>query len=355
MEIIIEKQALINAFDKIGKILPAKPVINSTGGILIEAKKDGISIISTDLQLTIKTFIEAKVKDKGVILVPGKNLISLIKKIPEDTIKITQTDNYVVIDNKSFQYKFLLMNVDEYPKLPLENESFTGLDNLSISTSDLFEMIKKTSYCVNPGDPRSCFRGVLLDKQNGILNMVASDTKRLALVKKQAGTDINIKVILPLRLIEVLPLIFKESDITMFFSKNQVILQSERTTLISQLLEGNFPDYEKVIPASDQLNTAIINTNLFHDSLERLSLMSNENFRAIKMNFRNNLLVLYIESPDSGSGEEKLNVNYSGPENTIIFNPDYLIQFLKTVTTEEIEFSFQGPVKSATIFMLQCR
>ncbi len=119
--------------------------------------------------------------------------------------------------------------------------------------------------------------------------------------------------------------------------------------MISQLLEGNFPDYEKVIPASDQLNTAIINTNLFHDSLERLSLMSNENFRAIKMNFRNNLLVLYIESPDSGSGEEKLNVNYSGPENTIIFNPDYLIQFLKTVTTEEIEFSFQGPVKSAKL------
>lgn len=349
MEILIERQVLISCLEKIGKILPVKPVISSTGGILIEAKKEGISITATDLQLTIKMFIEANVKDKGTILVPGKNFISLIKKIPEDNIKITQTENHAIIDNKSFQYKFLLMNVEEYPKLPSESEIFSEAGKFSISTSDLLEISKKTSYCVNPNETRMYFRGVLIEKKNGTFNMVATDTRRLSLIRKQVDTNVKVKIILPLRLIDVFPLIFKEGDITMFFSKNQVVLQSERTTLISQLLEGDFPDYEKVIPSSDKLNTATINTYSFLESLERLSLMSSESFSSIKMNFRKNMLVLSIESPDSGSGEEKLNIDYKGAENTVIFNPDYLIQFLKTVDTEEVEFSFQDPIKPAKI------
>ncbi len=349
MEIFIEKQVLINALDKIGRVLPSKPVISSTGGMLFEAKRDGVSITATDLQLTIKTFIEAKVKDKGTILIPGKNFISLIKKIPEDNIKIVQTENHAIVDNKSFQYKFLLMNVEEYPKLPSEGEILSGVGKLSISTTDLLDMIKKTSYCVNPGEPRMYFRGVLIEKKNGQLCMVATDTRRLSLVRRKMDTDVKVKLILPLRLVDVFPLIFKDTDITMLFSKNQIVLQSERTTLISQLLEGDFPDYEKVIPSSEKLNTATINTSLFLESLERLSLMLEESFSSMKMNFRKNMLVLSIESPESGSGEEKLNIEYTGTENTIIFNPDYLIQFLKTVATEEVEFSFQDPIKPAKI------
>lgn len=348
MEILVEKEKLLDALEKISRVLPSKPVITATGGILVEGKKDGITFTATDLQLTIKIFLECSVKDKGTFLIPGKNFISLIKKIPEQHIKITTRETSAVIDDKTFQYKFLLMNVDEYPKLPSEKES-QGTGDFIISSSILLDMIKKTSYCINPEEPRMYFRGVLIEKTDSVLNMVATDTRRLALVKKEVEGESKVKIILPLRLIEVFPLIFKEADVSMSFSKNQVILKSERITLISQLLEGDFPDYEKVIPASNKQGTAIINTNHLLDSLDRLSLMSTGNISSVKMNFRKNLLVLNIESPESGSGEERINIDYTGPENTIVFNPDYLIDFLKTVSQESVEFFFQDPVKPAKL------
>ncbi len=347
MKVIIEKEKMQEALEKVARILPSKPVISTTGGILIEGRKDGIVMTSTDLQLTIKIFVECEVEEKSTILIPGKTFISLAKKIPGEKVKITTKDNSAVIEDKSFQYRLLLMNVEEYPRLPSEKEG--SPEDFSISSSTLLEMIKKTSYCINPDEPRIYFRGVLLERKDSVLNMVATDTRRLSLVRKQLETEGKLKIILPLRLIEVMPSIFKDGDLKIILSKNQVVIKADKTTLISQLLEGEFPDYEKVIPASNKQSTAIIKTDELLDSLERLSLLSTESFRSVKMNFRKNLLVLTVESPESGSGEEKLNIEYAGAENTIIFNPEYLIQFLKTVSNEYIEFFFQDPVKPAKL------
>ncbi|MCM8763909.1 MAG: DNA polymerase III subunit beta [Candidatus Omnitrophica bacterium] len=349
MEIVIETEKVLDALEKISRVLPSKPVISATGGILVEGKKDGITLISTDLQLTLRLFVECDVKDKSTVLIPGKNFISLIKKIPEQHIKITAKENSAVISDKSFLYKFLLMNVEEYPKLPAERDGISESEGFIINSSILLDMIKKTVYCINPDEPRMYFRGVLMEKKNNTLNMVATDTRRLSLVKKEVQGENTIKIILPLHLIEVFPLVFKETDVSLSFSKNQITIKTERTTLISQLLEGEFPDYEKVIPSSNKQGTATIKTDDLLQSLERLSLMSSEKFISVRMNFRKNLLVLNIESPESGSGEERINIEYTGPENTVIFNPEYIIQFLKTVSQEHIEFFFQDPAKPAKL------
>ncbi|HXK45591.1 MAG TPA: DNA polymerase III subunit beta, partial [bacterium] len=229
MEIVIEKGKLLDGLDKISKILPTKPVIATTGGILVDGKKDGITLTATDLQLTIKIFIEAAVKDKGLILIPGKNFISLVKKIPEESIKITTRENSILVENKSFQYKFLLMDAEEYPKLPFDKEQTSESGDLVISSSILLDMIKKTSYCINPDEPRMYFRGVLMEKKGNLLNMVATDTRRLSLIRKEIQGEGKVKIILPMRLIDVFPVIFKEADVSMSFSKNQITLKSDRT------------------------------------------------------------------------------------------------------------------------------
>jgi DNA polymerase-3 subunit beta len=349
MELIIDKKILMDVLDKIAKVIPAKPAIASTGGILLEAKKDGITLTATDLQLTLKLFLECTVKDKTDVLIPGKKIISLIREIPEEKVKIATGESGIIIEDKNFQYKFLIMDINDYPKLPSDKD-FAGDENtLNISSEVFQEMITRTAYCINPDEPRIYFRGVLIDLRDGHLNMVATDTRRLSLVRKPMQTGKKMKLILPQRLLEVLPSIVKEGEMTISFTKNQIRFQTDRVTLISQLLEGEFPDYMKVIPPSEKLSSATIEAKQLLSSLERLVLLSSDTFNSVKMSFRRDMLVLNIESPQLGTGEEKLKIQYSGPDATIIFNPVYFIQFLKTVPQETVTFSFADPLKPARL------
>lgn len=349
MEITIAKDILLDGLDKIGRILPSKPPIASLGGIHLDGKKDGISLTATDLQLTLKVFLEGTVKDREEILFPGKKFISLVKEIPEKTIQLTTKENALFLGSKNFQYKFLLMNVEDYPKLPSEKELFNETDSASISALMFLDMISKTKYCINQDEPRMYFRGVLVEGKGKTLAMVATDTRRLSLVKKTVAGENEMKIILPVRLLEVLSSIIKEETLRVAFTKNQISFQSDRIILTSQLLEGEFPDYEKVIPTGDALHRAGIETKPFYESLSRLSLLSSEKFNSVKLNFRKDHLYLSFESPELGTGEEKLRIEYSGPDTNMIFNPEYIIDFLKTATKEKVEFSFLDGLKPALL------
>jgi DNA polymerase-3 subunit beta len=349
MEILIDKKMLLDGLDKIGKLLPSKPSIASLGGIYLEGKKDGISLTATDLQITLKVFLEAQVKEKEEILFPGKKFISLVKEIPDKTVQLRTKENTLFLSSKNFHYKFLLMNVDEYPKLPSEQELFAKSDKTTVPSSLLLEMIAKTKYCVNINEPRIYFRGVLMEGRGNTLTMVGTDTRRLSLIKKTLDSEISMKMILPLRFLEILPAVIPEESVAIAFTKNQIGVQSERMLFISQLLEGEFPEYEKVIPSGETLLCATINRAAFLESLSRISLLVSEKSNAMKFQFRKDLLVLSFESPDIGSGEEKLHMTYSGPDTDIVFNPEYVIDFLRTTEKESLSFFFLDKDKPALL------
>ncbi|MCL5674252.1 MAG: DNA polymerase III subunit beta [Candidatus Omnitrophica bacterium] len=347
MELIIERKELSGIIEKMGKVLPLKPPIVSLGGILMEAKKEGVSFTTTDLQLTLKIFMEGSVKEKGSILIPGKNFISLIKELPESSIKMITKDNYLIIENKNFQYKLLTMSIEDFPKLP-EQDISSEANSFVLSSEDFVDMIKKTCYCINPQEARVYFRGALFNSDTRILTMVGTDTRRMGLIKKETSNKNLLKILLPYKLLEVFPYLVKDEKMKVAVSKNQISFSTDRILLTSQLLEGEFPNYNTVFP-SGKLNYAKINTKELFSSLSRINLLSSLNFNSLYMHFRQNLLVLNLESPDIGLGEEKIKIEYSGPDVTMIFNPVYLIDFLKTVEEENIRLSFTEPTKPAQI------
>ncbi len=349
MELIIEKKELADVLDKMGKILPLKPPITSLGGILMEAKQNGLSFTTTDLQLTLRIFLECSIKEKGSLLIPGKNFISLIKELPESSIKIITKDNYLLIENKNFQYKLLTMSIEDFPKLPDQDISPES-NSFSLSSLDFIDMIKKTSYCINPQEARIYFRGALFNSDTKKIIMVGTDTRRMGLITKNITTPNPLKnIILPYRLLEIFPTIINEENMKISISKNQINFSTDRMFLTSQLLEGEFPNYNNVFPTG-KLNSAKINTTEILSSISRIKLLSSLNFNSLYMHFRQSLLVLKLESPEIGLGEEKIKIDYTGPEVDIIFNPAYLIDFLKTVEEENIIFSFTEPIKPAKIF-----
>ncbi|MCL5409039.1 MAG: DNA polymerase III subunit beta [Candidatus Omnitrophica bacterium] len=348
MEIILEKKELSEIIEKLSKVLPVKPPIVSLGCILLEPKKDGISFITTDLQLTLKIFLECSVKDKGNnILIPGKNFISLIKELPEDSIKIFTKDNYLIIENKNFQYKLLTMSSEDFPKLP-EKDIFSEGNSFNLSSKDFIDMIKKTYYCINSQEVRIYFRGALFNSDTKFLTMVGTDTRRMGLVKKEIITDKSLNILLPYKLLEVFSSIIKEENINISVSKNQISFNTDKLFLTSQLLEGDFPNYTSVLP-SGKLYSAKINTKEFFSSLSRINLLTSREFNSLHLNLKKNSLVLKLESPEVGLGEEQLKIEYSGPDSTIIFNPIYIIDFLKTVEEENVILSFTESIKPAQI------
>lgn len=349
MEIIIKRKDFIKVLDKVSEVISPKPAINILNGILIETKEEEIFLTATDLENTIRTSIEGKILNKGAILIQGKKLTSLIKQLDDEEIKITTQESQINIHSKNSIYTFIGMNYEEFPKLP----KFSGGVTIKLDSLFLKNTIEKSKFCIYPDEPRPYFRGALLEIKNKFFNFVATDTKRLSLIKTQLQQEIQepVKCLLPYKLLNLLPNILEEGEIEISIGKNQIFFKINNIFLTAQLLEGSqdFPDYEKAIPDEKKIKTAYINKNIFLSTLKRISLFTSERYNKVKFTFSKQKLNLYTNSPEIGEAQEKIIVEYDGDEQAIAFNPEYLLDFLQKAEGEKIIFGFTNDKKPALL------
>ncbi|HNS32686.1 MAG TPA: DNA polymerase III subunit beta, partial [bacterium] len=303
MEIIVKSSEIKNALDKISNILPAKPALMITNGILIEVKDDGVSCISTDLENTIKVNMECKIVKKGNLVIGGKKFISLIKQIPDDEIRITRKDSTVEIKCQNSKYSFIVMDYDEFPKFP----KFTGDAVVSIEGEKIKKAISKIKFCIDAEEPRPHFRGGLLDIKEDSLNLVATDTKRLAIFKITPETKYQktYKCLLPYKLINILPALIDDDNIDIAIGKNQISFKYKNTYLVAQLLSGSedFPDYAKVIPDETKQKEVFIKRDALLSTLKRLSLFTSDRYNKVKISLGKNVASFAVVSPDVGEAQ----------------------------------------------------
>ncbi len=340
MEIIVKSSEIRKALEKIGNILPAKPALMITNGILIEVKEDSLSCVSTDLENTIKLDIGCKVVKKGNAVIGGKKLISLVKQIPDEEIKITRKDNSIELKCQNSKYSFIMMDYDEFPKFP----KFTGDTVLTIEGSKLKKAIGKIKFCIDPEEPRPHFRGGLLDIREDSLNIVATDTKRLSLYRLllEKGEQKKCKCLLPYKLLSMLPSLVDDDAIDISIGKNQISFKYKDTYLVSQLLSGSedFPDYEKVIPDESKQKEIFIQRDTLLSTLKRISLFTSDRYNKVKISFGKNVAVFAVESPEVGEAQEKMDIEYSGQEQDLAFPPVSLVEFLQLLEGEQVRFGF---------------
>lgn len=345
MEITISKSSLNKVLEKIDSVLPLKPAIMITGGILIETKEENISFISTDLENTIKINIQAKVEKQGNIVIPGKKFISLIKQLGESDIKIEQKENNVDIKVKNSSYSFICMQQEEFPKFP----KFSGDINFTINGKELKTALDRVKFCINSEEARSHFRGGLLDVKEDGFNIVGTDTKRLALVelKSDKKNQQSFKYLLPYKLINTLLTLLHDEDVNISIGKNQVSFQFNDTFVVSQLLSGSedFPDYNNVIPEQKTLRFASVNRDELLSILKRISIFTNERYNKVKLSFSKNLVVFSINSPEVGEAQEKMAIEYVDEEQKLAFSPQFLIDFLQKIKDEKVHVGFTNEKK----------
>ena len=351
MKFSCSKDQLVHAVQVVQKAVSNKPQMPILSGIYINAQPDCFEIQATDYEIGISCKIEGLVTEPGAIVLSGRYFQEVVKRLPGDNIEIytNKEDNTVKLISLSAQFNLLSLPADEFPVLyPLIGETnFTIRDNI------LRDLIKKTVFAASNDEARPVFTGALLEVVDSEVLMVATNTHRLALKKENLDNITNnIKVIIPSKILNELARIMVSeipSPIKITCHHNQISFSFDNIYIISRIIEGQFPDYQRVIPPNFA-TTVAIKTADFSSAVERVSLISRDgDYNVVKLAFRNNEILITSNNPEVGKAEEAIAANIEGNELEIAFNAKYIVDILKNIDDEKIFFTLNTPLSPASI------
>jgi DNA polymerase-3 subunit beta len=335
MKFMVERDVLLSGVQIVQNVISAKAALPILSNILIEAQSNRIKLTATDLDIGISCVIPVDTQEPGAITVPAKRFGDIIRELPSDNVDVTtKKNNLVTIDAHSCQFKIMGVGREEFPKLP----EFKDQEVLKLEQSTLKSMLTLTSFAVSFDETRYILNGILFKIHKNILSLVATDGKRLAIIEKKLKQNIekDIYIIIPIKTIHELSRNLQdEGELSVVLSTNQAMFDLGDIIIISRLIEGEFPDYQQVIPpASPHILKA--DRTEFLLAVKRASLLSTPDYQAVKLEVFKNKLVFSKSTPDVGESREEVSVDYQGQEMVVGFNPNYLIDVLKNLTEDTV-------------------
>jgi DNA polymerase-3 subunit beta len=348
MKIKLQKEDLFSNLQKIQNIVTTKTTLPILSYVLLNTEQKELRITATDLDIGISCRIPVENLESGSVCLPARKFFEIIRELPSNDIEITvKKNNLTNIKTKSCEFKIMGLNPEEFPKLPEFKES----QIINIKSEILKKAITLTSFAVSLDETRYILNGVLFHFQDSKISIVATDGRRLAIKEEKLPNSINkeIKVIIPIKAIRELERNLNDTEeVLMVLGKNQIGFEFTNVLLVSRLIEGDFPDYQQVVPP-EAIHKIKINRQLFLGAIRRASLLATPDYQAIKLEVFKNKLVVSKSTPDIGESYEELPIEYDGKEILIGFNPDYLIDVLKNLDEEDIEFELTESEKPGVI------
>ncbi len=255
-------------------------------------------------------------------------------------------NNIVTIDCQNAHFKVNSLPKEDFPKLPTyKNQEFITLEQQTLK-----EMLNKTSFAVSRDETRYILTGILFEITPQKMALVATDGRRLAYVEKKLDikTQKPRKMIVPIKAITELGKTLKEGELKIYFGENQATFDMGDIVIISRLIEGEFPNYEQVIP-KEQKDKLRVDKDKLLSATRRASLLTSQDSQAIKLDIFKNKMVISKNTPDIGEAREELEVEYGGSNISIGFNPTYLIDALKNMEEENVALEITAPDKPGVI------
>lgn len=345
MKFSISRDSLFEAVQKVQSVVEKKNTIQILGNILCIAEKEKISLCATDLEVGVKVTIPAEIKEEGKVTLSAKHFTDIVKELPSEPLWITKKQNdWVEILSGKSRFNVVSLSADEYPQLP----PFEEKKYHQAHSERLAEMIQKTSFAVSTDATRYHLNGVFFEKlDNQLMRMTATDGHRLSYIDHEVFLEMpEMKrgMIIPKKgLGELRKLLSENSEnetIGISFDRSHFFAQSGNTYLFVRLIEGEYPDYKQVIP-KETTNTIQLNREDFLAAVKRVSLLAHEKSRGIKLQFKENQVIINSSNPDMGEATEELDVEYQGDEVDIGFNAKYLLDCLPVIQSSTLEFKFK--------------
>ncbi|MEY4853412.1 MAG: hypothetical protein RIR32_88 [Verrucomicrobiota bacterium] len=358
MKFKVNRNHFFNGLSSVTNVVGNRATMPILQNVLIEAEGDTVTLTTTNLDLGICCRIKAAVSSPGRITLPVKKLVPIIRALSsaETIVELTGKDR-VKITSGSSVFQIAGLPADQFP--PISN--FAGQPTIAIDQDNLGSMLRKVSYAQSTDENRYILNGVFFEFSAGKLTLVATDGRRLAKCEqKLEGSDKTLALILPARTITELSRLLKSGGkVHVSNNERQVGFTIDiptndeglvdRIQLVSKVVEGNYPNYRQVIPKEAGSKVRLEREKLL-ESVQRAALMTDDRNNTIRMTVSKKSQNLEISAKsESGEAHEPIAVKYDGPEVNIAFNPQYVIEPLRNVTEDEIDFEFKDDMSPGVI------
>ena len=348
MELVVGKNALLRELQLFQGIVERKNTIPILANVLMEAKGNEVRMLATDLEVALRSRCEASVSKGGSLTLPAKKLYEIVKALPETDVRIEEDKNGVKVAADRFDSRMQTLPREDFPTLP----DASGAARATLPSAALRQMIAKTQFAITGEDTRYFLNGAKFVLKPDSLTLVATDGHRLALVEvmHSVGVTQDVGVILPKKTLLELGKLLAESDADVEFEsgENHLFFKLGDRMLISRMIDGQFPAYERVIPKGNDKDIEFDRERLT-SAVRRVALLSNERSRAVKFEIDKGKVEVTSSSSEFGEAREQLPVDYTGAAMTISFNAQYVLDFLNVAETDLVSLSLKDEVSQAVM------
>ena len=335
---IAARAGLLKPLQAVIGVVERRQTMPILANVLLVARDGELAVTATDLEVELVARTAVQVDATGEVTVPGRKLLDICRALPEDAeITISQSGEKLLIKSGRSKFSLTTLPAAEFPTV----ENINAGQRIEVSQEMLARLLEKTHFSMAQQDVRYYLNGLLLETGTKALRAVATDGHRLALceVGLAGGKSPQQQVIVPRKgVLELQRLMSGEGEIGIELGTNHIRIELQGIRFTSKLIDGRFPEYERVIP-QDTSNSMVADRAAFRAALQRTAILSNEKYRGIRLVIRKGSLVLQAHNPEQEEAEEELEVQYEGDEIEIGFNVNYLLDALGAIESESVDLA----------------
>jgi len=354
MKFTLERAALLKSLGHVQSVVERRNTIPILANVLIRASGNDVSFAATDMEIEINETVAGQVSKGGAVTAPAHTLYEIVRKLPEGAqVEVSAAaSNQLTLSSGRSHFKLGCLPVDDFPKMPEGDLK----QKFSLSAADLRALIDRTRFAISTEETRYYLNGIYLhtakQKNVEVLRAVATDGHRLARVEMAApaGSKGMPGIIVPRKTVNEVRKLIDETagNVEIALSEAKVRFTMDGVVITSKLIDGTFPDYERVIPVGND-KMMEVNSHEFAAATDRVATISSEKSRAVKMSLTPGHLVLSATSPEAGSATEELEVRYEGGLLDVGFNARYLLDIMRQMEGEAARFALADATAPAII------
>jgi DNA polymerase-3 subunit beta len=325
MDFHVSREPLLRALQLLQNVVEPRQTLPILANVLIEAHEGGLRLVATDLEVGARVAVPGTVARPGAITLVARKLVELVRELPSQPVAFTLLENgWVKITCGGARFSLVGLPAEEYPPLDVDG----GAGRLTVEAGLLRTMVGQTAYAMSQDESRPFLNGLYLVARKQELRLVATDGHRLALARSGVDADVDMSGIVPRKAVQELTRVLGGAErVDLAVGESKIFVRTEGFELVSKLVEGQFPNYEQVIPKSSPWRLDV-ERELFVAAIRRVAVVADDRTRPVRLTVSAGQLRLSAQSQELGEAEETLPAEFNGAELTIGFNARYVLDAL---------------------------